>query len=94
MPFEQLVKLFPNINNKSAEKLVAVSCLKLFRILRLNRLITYLNSSDDFKLQLRLIKISFFIVLYIHCMACIWFFFVTVGNNIPNVVENDCKHPD
>jgi predicted ABC-type exoprotein transport system permease subunit len=82
IPFEQLTRLFPTIGKNLSEKFVVISCLKLIRILRLNRLITYLNSSDDFKLQLRLIKLSFFLILYIHISACIWYFGVTVGNGL------------
>jgi hypothetical protein len=43
--------LFPQLlaGDTSSEKYQIISCLKLFRVLRLGRLINYLNSSDDFK---------------------------------------------
>ena len=49
-----------------------ISCLKLVRVLRLGKLISYLNESDDFKLQLRLFKLIFFFLLYIHITSCTW----------------------
>ena len=50
-----------------------ISCLKLVRVLRLGKLINYLNESDDFKLQLRLFKLCFFFLLYCHISACVWY---------------------
>ena len=50
-----------------------ISCLKLVRVLRLGKLINYLNESDDFKLQLRLSKLCFFFLLYCHISACVWY---------------------
>jgi hypothetical protein len=40
--------------------------LKLVRVLRLSRLITYLNFKNDVKMSLKLIKLIFFLVLYLH----------------------------
>lgn len=37
-------------------------------------MITVMNESDDIKLSLRLTKTCFFLLLYIHCTACVWFF--------------------
>jgi hypothetical protein len=48
--------------------------LKLVRVFRLGRMITYLNETDDVKLSLRLFKVCFFLILYIHLMACIWYY--------------------
>lgn len=46
--------------------LQAFGILKLIRVLRLSRLITYLNLKNDVKMSLKLIKLIFFIVLYLH----------------------------
>ena len=53
-----------------------IKSLKLFRVLRLNRLITYMNSTDDVKHSLRLLKLFFMILLIVHVEACIWFYLV------------------
>jgi len=54
--------------------------LKLFRILRLSRIISYMNSTDDVKLSLRLFKLCFFLLLYIHCTACLLFLISSYGH--------------
>ena len=86
LPFESMVSILPSIGSDEAENYKIVSCLKLFRILRLGRLINYLNSSDDFKMVLKLIKMFFFLVLYIHILGCMWFFFSKISGQqwIPN----------
>jgi hypothetical protein len=40
--------------------------LKLIRVLRLSKLITYMNLKDDMKMSLKLIKLVFFLVMYLH----------------------------
>ena len=43
--------------------------LKLIRIVRLTKLITYLNLKDDVKMSLKLGKLIFFLIMYIHCVG-------------------------
>lgn len=50
--------------------------LKLIRILRLSKLIAYMNLKDDMKMSLKLIKLIFFLIMYLHVVACAWFFIV------------------
>jgi len=52
IPLDDLLKLFisNSMNENTLKKFVILSCLKLIRILRLSRLIDFLNQSDDFKL--------------------------------------------
>ena len=80
LPIDKLIRIIlPNINHNSAKHLVIFSCLKLIRILRINRLLIYLNSSVDIKHTIRLIKMCFFLLLYLHFTACIWYFIITLG---------------
>lgn len=51
-----------------------LSLLKLIRILRLSKLITYLNLRNEIKSSLRLVKLVFFLILYLHCLGWGWFF--------------------
>ena len=46
--------------------------LKLIRVLRLNKLITFMRSNEQVKATLKLFKLVFFLVLYLHCFGCIW----------------------
>ena len=55
--------------------------LKLVRVLRLSKLITYLNLKSNVKMSLKLAKLIFFIVMFIHCLACIWFYIVSADNS-------------
>ena len=80
IPFEEILFMFSNITEENLKKFVIFSCLKLIRVLRLSRLIDYLNQSDDLKLQLKLVKMIFFFILYLHFSACLWFFVVDILN--------------
>ena len=44
--------------------------LKLGRLLRISKIIQFLNASRDFKAGAKLMKIIFFLVIYLHCFAC------------------------
>ena len=46
--------------------------LKLVRVLRLSRIIMYMNLKDDIKMSLKLVKLVFFLVMYIHCQGWAW----------------------
>ena len=52
--------------------------LKVIRVFRLNKLITKLNVSEDRKMTMKLAKLIFFIILYIHCVGCSWWYLVDV----------------
>lgn len=75
VPFDKLALVF--IDNSKASKLRVLSLLKLIRILRLNKIIMYLNVKKDIKGWIRLFKVVFFLMMYIHTSACIWFVIVS-----------------
>lgn len=54
-------------NNSTELQLFGI--LKLVRVLRLGRIITYMNARDDIKLSLKLMKLIFFLILYLHCFG-------------------------
>lgn len=51
----------------------AFKFLKLTRILRLQKIIQYMNSTENTKLSLLLAKMFFMLVLYLHWVGCLWF---------------------
>jgi len=53
--------------------------LKLIRVLRLNRIIMYLNLRQDIKASIKLLKLIFFLLMYVHFMGCVWFFIVSMN---------------
>ena len=63
-------------NSNSASELKLFGILKLIRITRLNRLIQFLNAKADVKLILKLIKLIFYLSIYFHFLACLWFYIV------------------
>ena len=73
IPIDQFAEL---IVQESVTALQMFGLLKLVRVLRLGRIIAYLNLKDDVKMSLKLMKLVFFLVIYIHCWACLWFLIV------------------
>ena len=47
--------------------------LKLVRLLRLGRMITYLKANRSFKFGAKLIQLLFMLILVIHWIACLWY---------------------
>lgn len=46
--------------------------LKLVRLLRLGRMITYLKANKSFKFGAKLLQLLFMLLLIIHWIACLW----------------------
>lgn len=65
-----------NNSNSNRFLLQMLGLLKLVRVLRLSRLITYMNFKNDIKMTFKLIKLVFFLILYLHCMGWVWYFIV------------------
>lgn len=61
--------IFIPFSNDSSIMFGMFSLLKLVRVLRLSRLITHLNIKNELKISLRLGKLIFFLILYIHCIG-------------------------
>ena len=74
IPFDYLVEVFDD--EGSGDKLAGLSMVKMTRVLRIQKLIMYLNSTDEIKNTLNLLKTILTIILYLHIKACIWFFVI------------------
>ena len=68
--------MLPGSVNNGTFILSLLNLLKLIRVARLSRLIAYLNLKSDIKMAIRLIKLLFFLILYLHCVSCFWFYIV------------------
>ena len=64
IPLDFAAKYIFQLNSSSGIQLFAL--LKLVRVLRLGRLISIMKVKDDIKLSLKLIKLVFFLVLFLH----------------------------
>lgn len=53
--------------------------VKLTRVLRLNKVIAFLMVDQDLKSYLKLAKMIFFLAIYLHFFACIWYLLIS-GN--------------
>ena len=58
-----------------------VEILKVTRVLRIEKFISYLNVSEEVKTTLNLIKLTIFQLLYIHIVGCIWWYIVSADNS-------------
>ena len=73
IPFDALAKLLLQSDNATFK---VFGALELVRVLRLNKIITYLRSTEEIKAGLKVIKLIFFLIMYLHCFGCIWYMIV------------------
>lgn len=75
IPFDYFSYFIPNANDNSLV-LKLFSLLKLVRILRLGRLVAHLDIKNELKTSIKLVKLIFFVCMFIHLLACVWFWIV------------------
>ena len=75
IPFDTIVEL---ILSQTSNELQTFGILKLIRIARLNKIVTYMNVKEDVKIYLKLAKMFFFLSIYFHILGCLWFYMVSV----------------
>ena len=64
--------------------------LKLVRVLRLSRIIGHNKSSEEFKAFLKLNKLVFFLLIYLHVFGCVWWMLVSDDQNwVPPIEYRD-----
>ena len=64
------------ISGGSSTALQLFGILKLIRIARLSRIISYMNVKEDVKITLKLTKLIFFLIMYLHILGCTWHWIV------------------
>lgn len=65
IPFDTIAELI--IGKGNARLLSIFSIMKLVRVLRLSRIISFMKVDSEIKLSLKLGKLIFFLVMYLHC---------------------------
>lgn len=73
IPLDQLIVMIFRSSNPIFQ---VFGILKLGRLLRLNKIIAYLNVIEDVKAMIKLIKMVFFLIIYMHLYACFWWMLV------------------
>ena len=61
------------LDASTAQQFKLFGCLKLIRVIRLNRIIRDMNAQSDVKVVLKLFKLTFFLFLYVHIQSCLWY---------------------
>lgn len=56
----------------SSDEVKILGMLKLVRLLRLGRMVTFLKANKSFKLSIILVQLLFILILVIHWIACTW----------------------
>ena len=78
VPVDTLAEWFTG-GNTDVSTLQLFGLLKLTRVLRLSRIIAYMNVRQDVKVTLKLAKLVFFLVMYLHVLGCSWWYIVRDG---------------
>ena len=73
LPTDIILLIFSPENDVSTV-LIMLKLMKLIRLARLSRVITYLNLQANIKMTLRLGKLIFFLILYLHLIGWFWFY--------------------
>jgi hypothetical protein len=63
--------------------------MKLVRLLRLGRIITYLKFKQDIKIGFRIFQLLFMLLLIVHWVACIWYLIIADDYWIPPFDANN-----
>lgn len=71
IPLDSLAGIF--LDEATAAQFKLFGCLKLIRVIRLNRIIRDLNVPGHIKVILKLFKLTFFLFLYVHFQSCVWY---------------------
>jgi hypothetical protein len=79
IPFDTFAGIF--LASGDSSFLAIFSLLKLTRVLRLNRIIAIMNIDNEIKLSLKLAKLIFFCSMYLHCLACAWYYIAERSKN-------------
>ena len=75
IPLDSIAMIF---TSSSSPVLQLFSLLKLARISRLGLMIERMNVTQDMKNALKLFKLIFTIIIYVHCLACLWYVIVLI----------------
>jgi hypothetical protein len=74
IPFEHLYNLFsPSSSNFNFS---VFDLLKLIRLLRLGRIISYMKVKQDVKVGFRIVQLLSFLLLLVHWVGCMWYIMV------------------
>ena len=78
-PFELIMVIFQG-DSEGNSNLKFFGMLKLVRLLRLGRMISYLKTNRSFKFGMKFVQLIFMLILILHWTACVWYVIITSKN--------------
>ena len=75
IPIDNFIVLFSQATEE-IEIIQLSDLLKLVRILRLGRIIRFSRTRDDVKATMKLLQLTLYLFMWVHCSACLWFVIV------------------
>jgi hypothetical protein len=84
IPFELIYKAINSDSDTNTATFRIFDLLKLIRLLRLGRLITYLKFKQDIKIGFRIVYLIGFLMIFLHWCACIWYIIIDGSNWKPS----------
>lgn len=78
IPFDMMAEKQSHVHSDQEQnsKLLLFGILKFGRLLKIQKIIMYLNMDSEIKQYFNLTKLILFIIIYIHCYGCFWWFLV------------------
>jgi hypothetical protein len=75
IPFEVFAVFLENDDGTTGNEttLKIFGMLKLVRLMRLGRMVSFMKTNKSFKLSIILVQLLFILILVIHWIACIWY---------------------
>lgn len=62
------------------EQFRLLALVKVFRLLRLSKIIMFMRTKQHFKLKIKLAQLFFVLLTYLHIVACLWFLLLCESN--------------
>jgi hypothetical protein len=66
--------LIANAQTSATSDIMVIQILKITRLARFTKVIAFLNVVEEVKLSLKLSKLIFYLLCYLHLQACLWFY--------------------
>lgn len=88
IPFELFYRAANPNGNTNTTQFKIFDLLKLIRLLRLGRIITYLKVKQNIKVGFRIVQLLIMLLLLVHWVGCLWFLIVDGSNWMPPVDAN------
>lgn len=79
--------------SRTHSSFMLIKLLKLARILRFRKLISYMRINKGFKMTLRLFKLLLFLFIYLHFITCSWWWLINVDENWAPIPFNIKSNP-